>query len=198
VSGPLADAPGPWPVVASTDLYRDDWVVALRRDLIHPPGEEGSEPFGRLVVEHPGAVLVLAIDDRDGVEQVCLIRQYRHPGGGTFVELPAGICDMAGEDPVETAKRELREEVSLEAAEWQHLLTTYPSVGITSEQHHFYVARGLTPVDADFELRHEEAHLEVFWAPVTDVVAAVLAGRVREAPLAVGALAYAAGIWSRS
>ena len=198
MSGPLADSPGSWPVVTSTDLHRDDWVVALRRDLIHAPGEDDGQPFARLVVEHPGAALVLAIDDRDGVEQVCLIRQYRHPGGGTFVELPAGICDEPGEDPVETAKRELREEVALEAAEWQHLLTTYPSVGITSELHHFYVARGLTPVDSDFDRRHEEAHLEVFWAPVADLVAAVLAGRVREAPLAVAVLAYAAGISSRS
>ena len=135
--------------------------------------------------------MVLALDERDGVEQVCLIRQYRHAGGGTFVELPAGICDVPGEDPVETAKRELREEVALEASEWQHLLSTYPSVGITSEVHHLYVARGLRPVETDYVAEHEEAHLEVVWAPFADLLAAVLDGRVAEGPVAIAALAYA-------
>ncbi|KAA1416002.1 NUDIX hydrolase [Nocardioides humilatus] len=186
----LADTPGSWPVVASTDLHRDAWVVGLRRDEIHAPGDDG-ETFGRLVVEHPGAALVLALEERGGVEHVCLIRQYRHAGSGTFVELPAGICDVPGEDPVETAKRELREEASLEASEWRHLMTSYPSVGISSEVHHIYLARGLTHVETDYVAQHEEAHLEVFWAPFDDLLAAVLDGRVKEGPIAVATLAYA-------
>ena len=192
---PLADVPGSWPVVASTDLHRDDWVVALRRDQIHPPVQEqwpdSAESFGRLVVEHPGAAMILAIEERDGIEHVCLIRQYRHPGGGTFVELPAGICDVSGEDPVETAKRELREEVALEATEWEHLLSTYPSVGITSEVHHLYLARGLRSVETDYVAEHEEAHIEIVWAPFAELLAAVLDGRVTEGPVAIAALAYA-------
>jgi len=191
VTRELADSPGAWPVVGSTDLHRDGWVVALRRDQIRPPDDATAEPFGRLVVEHPGAAMALAIDERDGVEHVCLIRQYRHPGGGTFVEIPAGICDVAGEDPIETAKRELREEVSLEASEWTHLISTYPSVGITSEVHHFYVARGIRAVETDYVAEHEEAHLEIVWAPFADLVNAVLDGRVSEGPVAIAALAYA-------
>jgi len=187
----LSDRPGAWPVVETIDLHRDDWVVALRRDRIRVPGDESGESFGRLVVEHPGAAMVLAIDERDGVEQVCLIRQYRHPGGGTFIEVPAGICDVPGEDPVETAKRELREEVALEASDWQHLLSTYPSVGITSEVHHLYVARGLRSVETDYVAEHEEAQIEVVWAPFADLLAAVLDGRVSEGPVAIAALAYA-------
>ncbi len=196
MSDPLADSPGSWPVVLSTDLHRDGWVVALRRDLIHPPGQdqgtESGEPFGRLVVEHPGAAMALAIDVRDGVEHVCLIRQYRHPGGGVFVEIPAGICDVPGEDPVETARRELREEVSLEASKWQHLITTYPSAGITSEVHHIYVARELREVESGYVAEHEEAHLEMFWAPFDDLLAAVRDGRIREGPMVIAVLAYAA------
>lgn len=186
----LADVPGSWPVVATTDLHRDDWVVALRRDEIHPPGD-GDETFTRLVVEHPGAALVLALEDRGGVEHACLIRQYRHAGGGTFVELPAGICDVPGEDPVDTAKRELREEVSLEAAEWRHLMTSYPTVGISSEVHHLYLARGLTPVDSGYVAQHEEAHLEIVWVPFDELLSAVLDGRVQEGPVAIATLAYA-------
>jgi 8-oxo-dGDP phosphatase len=188
----LHDSPGSWPVVDSTDLHRDGWVVAMRRDRITVPGGDAADPdqvFGRVVVEHPGAALVLAIDDD---ERVCLIRQYRHPGTGTFVEIPAGLCDVPGEDPVETARRELAEEVALEADHWRKLLTTYPSVGITAEQHHFYLARGLHPVERppDFVVAHEEAHLEVFWAPVDEVIDAVLDGRVQEGPLAIAVLAY--------
>ncbi len=192
MSDPLSDSPGSWPVVSSTDLHRDGWVVALRRDQIHPPGHDGAEPFGRLVVEHPGAAMALALDVRGGVEHACLIRQYRHPGGGTFVEIPAGICDVPGEDPVETAKRELREEVSLEASEWEHLITTYPSVGISGEVHHFYLARGLREVETDYVAVHEEAHLEVLWVPFDDLLAAVLDGRVQEGPVAIAVLTYAA------
>ncbi len=188
----LADRPGSWPVADSRDLFRDEWVVALRRDRIHPP-DDPDDTFGRLVLEHPGAALVLAVDDD---ERVCLLRQYRHPARGTFVELPAGLCDVAGEDPVETARRELREETGLEAGRWRHLLTTYPSAGISDERHHLYLAQDVSTVDgAEAEravLRHEEAHMEVLWVPFAELYDAVLAGRVSEAPLALAVLAYAA------
>jgi 8-oxo-dGTP pyrophosphatase MutT (NUDIX family) len=187
----LADRPGTWPVIASEDLFRDDWVMALRRDRIHPPDADAAPDaqFGRLVLEHPGAALVLAIDDD---ERVCLLRQYRHPAAGTFVELPAGLCDVVGEDPLETARRELAEEAGLAAGRWRHLLSTYPTAGISSEVHHVYLARDLTPAvrSVEFTPEHEEALMEVFWAPVADVRRAVLAGRVREAPLALAVLAY--------
>lgn len=188
----LADSPGSWPVVGSTDLYRDDWVMALRRDDITPPAgvSAAGDGFGRLVFEHPGAAVVLAID---ADQRVCLLRQYRHPAGGTFIEIPAGLCDVHGEDPVETGKRELFEEAGLAAGDWRHLLTTYPSAGITNETHHLYLARDLTEVDAsDYVRHHEEALMEVFWAPFNDLHDAVLDGRVREAPLALAVLAYAA------
>lgn len=186
----LADEPGSWPVVSSTYLHRDAWVVALRKDTIHAPADPGTT-FGRLVVEHPGAAFALAVDEDD---RVCLLRQYRHPAGGTFVEIPAGICDVEGEDPLETARRELQEEAELAAEEWTHLLSTYPSAGLTSERHHFYLARGLRPAPRPeaFEVAHEEAHMEVFWAPLEELVDAVLDGRVQEGPMAIALLAYQA------
>lgn len=185
----LADSPGTWPVTGSVDLHRDAWVVALREDRIHPPGEPGHA-FDRLVVEHPGASIVLALDES---ENACLLRQYRHASAGTFVELPAGLCDVPGEDPVETARRELREEAGLDAAHWRHLLTTVPSAGITSERQHLYLARDLTPAEGvDFSPAHEEARMEVLWAPLVELYEAVLAGRVSEGPLAIAVLAYLA------
>lgn len=175
-----------WPVVSSQDLHRDDWVVALREDVITRPGH--PEHFSRLSVEHPGAVIVLAVDDE---ERVMCLRQYRHTSGFAFVELPAGLRDAGEEPPVETAKRELREEVELEASDWRQLLSTFASAGITNEVHEIFLARGLSHATrGDFEMRHEEAEMEHFWVPMAELLDAVLEGRVREGPLAQAVLAY--------
>jgi ADP-ribose pyrophosphatase len=183
----LADRPEQWPVSATRDLHRDDWIVALREDTVHRPGDP-DHPFDRLVIEHPGAVMALAVDDD---ERVCCLRQYRHVVGRNFVELPAGLLDAAHEDPLTTAKRELREEAELEAADWRPLLSLYPSVGITQEVHHLFLARDLQPASrGDFAMEHEEAELEVFWTPMADLLDAVLDGRVQQGPLAASILAY--------
>lgn len=183
---PHWDAAESWPVVESTDLHRDHWVMALRSDRITRP--EGGEPFRRLVLEHPGAAVVLAVDDE---ERVLCLRQYRHPAQRRFVELPAGLIDAEGEDPVDVARRELREETAYAAEDWRPLATAYSSPGISAEVIHYFLARGLTPVDrGDFELEHEEADMEVLWIPVEELVAAALAGQVGDAPLVLAVLAY--------
>jgi 8-oxo-dGTP pyrophosphatase MutT (NUDIX family) len=163
---PLADEPLSWPVVGSTYLHKDDWVVAFRSDTIHRP-DHPEETFRRLVVEDPGAVIVLAIDDQ---ERVVVIHQYRHPVQMRLVELPAGKLDQVGEDPVVAAQRELREEVGLQAREWTHLMTTYASPGITAETHALYLARGLEEVDRGFDPHHEEAEMGVSRVPLAELV----------------------------
>lgn len=178
-----------WPVEESVDLHRDDWVMALRADTIRAPGTEGPS-FRRLVLEHPGAVVVLALDEQ---ERVCCVRQYRHPARRRFVELPAGLLDQADEEPVEVARRELREEVGLQAASWTHLTTAYSSPGISEERMHFFLARDLDEADrGDFELHHEEADMTVEWVPFAELYAAVLEGRVQDAPVALAVLLVAA------
>jgi 8-oxo-dGTP pyrophosphatase MutT (NUDIX family) len=182
----VEDVDESWPVVRSEDLHRDDWVMALRADYITSPSHPEGEPFRRLVLEHPGAAVVLAVDDD---ERVVCVAQYRHAAGRRLIELPAGLCDAHGEDPMEVAKRELREEVLLAAAEWTHLTSAYSSPGISSEVIHYYLARGLTEIDrGDFALVHEEADMEVFWVPFSDLVAAALDGRVSNAPVIVAVL----------
>ncbi|TNM50264.1 NUDIX hydrolase [Nocardioides albidus] len=183
----LRDVPESWPVVESTDLHRDAWVVAFRSDRVRRPGADHEEPFRRLVLEHPGASVVLAIDADDRV--LCL-RQYRHPAQYRLVELPAGVIDHPGEDPEQVARRELREEAALAAEHWTHLLSTLSSPGYSAEWIHFYLAEGLSPADrGDFLLEHEEADLEVFWAPFADLVDAVLAGDVADGPVVQAVLA---------
>ncbi len=187
-SEPIADAPESWPVDGSRDLYRGDWLMALRADRVRRPGEAAGTPFDRWVFEHPGAVVVLAVDDQ---ERVCCLRQYRHPVQARLIELPAGLRDAEGEDPLTTAQRELREEAELEAGEWRRLFALYPSAGITDEQQVCFLARDLRPVSrGDFALEHEEADMERLWVPVDDLIDAVLDGRVGESPIAACVLAY--------
>ncbi len=181
----LTDVEESWPVASSTDLHRDDWVVALRADRIRRPGGEGPD-FRRLVLEHPGAVVVLALDDE---ERVCCLAQYRHPAGRRFVELPAGLCDEPGEELLAVARRELLEEAGLRAGSWTHLTSAYSSPGISAEVLHYFVARDLAPADrGEFEAQHEEADMTLFWAPFADLYDAAVAGRVTDAPLVLAVL----------
>lgn len=178
----LRDTEESWPVTASEDLYRTDWVMAFRLDELHRPGDDPGDDtaFSRLVLEHPGAVIVLAVDDH---QRAYCLWQYRHPAQRRFVELPAGLLDAAGESPEATARRELREEAGLEAEEWTHLASTWSSPGITSEVMHLFLARRLREVDPDFERAHEEADMTAAWVPVGDLRAAVLAGDIGDGPL---------------
>lgn len=185
---PLTDEPEDWPVYSSADIWRGGAPFAVRRDEISRPGHE-EERFERVVVEHPGAVVVLAVDDE---ERVLVLRQYRHPSGLRFVELPAGLLDVPGEDPVLAARRELREEALLDAAEWTPLNSLYPSPGISAERIETFLARGLREVgQGDFEPQHEEADMTRHWVPMADLVEAVLARRLTDGPLALAVLTYA-------
>lgn len=180
------DVPQQWPVAGSSYPYDSGWVVRLRSDDVRRPGHPEEEPFTRLVVEHPGAAVVLAVDDEDRV--LCLW-QYRHAVGQRLVQLPAGLLDVEGEEPVEVARRELVEEAGYEAAEWTHLVSAYSSPGIIGEMSHYYLARGLTAVGrGDFEPEHEEAEMEIGWVPRAELLEAVLAGRVHDAHLALALL----------
>ncbi|MDF1606530.1 NUDIX hydrolase [Nocardioides sp. YIM 152315] len=174
----LGDREERWPVARSEDRHRDAWVVALREDWIRRPDHPDDEPFSRLVLEHPGAVVIVAVDEE---ERVFCLWQYRHPARRRFVELPAGLLDVDGEDPEATARRELVEEAGLEATDWAPIGTTYSSPGISAEIHHYFLARGLSVVDrGGFVAEHEEADMETGWVPAADLLAAVADGRVTD------------------
>lgn len=179
--GHLSDTRETWPVIASEDLYRGAAPFAVRSDRLHHPGDSPEEAFDRVVVEHPGAAVVLAVDE---AERVLVVRQYRHPVEHRLVELPAGLLDKPGEDPEEAARRELVEEAGYQAGSWTHLGSTFSSPGITAEVIHLYLARDLVPADrGDFEPRHEEADMELLWVTFADLLDGVLSGRTTNAPM---------------
>lgn len=185
----LSDSAAAWPVLASQTLA-EGRVVRIRRDQVEMPD---GQTAGREVIEHPGAVAVVALDE-DG--QVLLIRQYRHPVGRHLWEIPAGLRDVPDEPPLLTAQRELLEEAGYLAADWQVLADFFTSPGISSERLRVFLARGLTLVpgaEREYVPDHEEAHLVIEWAPLDVVVSRFLAGDLHNGVMAVGVLAaYAA------
>jgi 8-oxo-dGDP phosphatase len=185
----LRDAAESWPVLASEKLAGGR-IVQVRRDEVAMPDGQSA---GREVVEHPGAVAVVAMDEGG---RVLLIRQYRHPVGRKLWEIPAGLRDVAGELPLETARRELLEEAGYQAADWHVLADFFSSPGITNERLRIFLARDLTLVpgpEREYVPDHEEAHLEVQWAPLDVVISRFLAGDLHNGVLAIGVLsAFAA------
>jgi 8-oxo-dGTP pyrophosphatase MutT (NUDIX family) len=185
----IRDEPGAWPVRESAELARGQ-IVTVRRDAVELPD---GEVVTREVVEHPGAVAILALDDED---RVLMIRQYRHPVGATLWEIPAGLRDVAGEPLLETARRELLEEAGYRAATW-HLLADYASSpGITTERLRIFLARNLAvvpPAEREYVPEHEEAYLTTAWVPLTDAVRGILAGELHNGVAIVGILSAYAG-----
>ena len=183
----MADAaPHDYRVLDSETVF-DGHVISLRRDTVAMPGGGDSV---REVVAHPGAVAVVAVDDEG---RVVLLRQYRHPVGRYLWELPAGLRDSDGEPPLETAKRELAEEVLLAAERWSLLTTTYSSPGFSDELVLVYLAEGLSDValPEGFTVEHEELDMTVERVPLADAVQRVFDGDIRNAAAVVGVLAAA-------
>ncbi|MFC8731129.1 NUDIX domain-containing protein [Luteimicrobium sp. NPDC057192] len=170
----------------------------LRRELVHHGRiwdvvtDEvelgGGTVVSREVVDHPGAVAVVALD---GDDRVLLLRQYRHPVGRELWEVPAGLLDVAGEPAEDAAARELGEEADLRAARWDVLTDYYTSPGGSSEALRVFLARDLSPVpDAERHVREdEERDIELRWVALDDAVAAVLTGAVHNPSAVVGVLA---------
>jgi 8-oxo-dGTP pyrophosphatase MutT (NUDIX family) len=169
-------------VVSSKDIHVGR-VVGLRLDEVSMPG--GGTAM-REVVEHLGAVAVVALDE-DG--KVVLIHQYRHPLGHRLWELPAGLLDVDGEDPVASAARELSEEVDLAAAEWSTLVDVATSPGFTDEVVRVFLARGLSAAGREEPEGDEEADIVVHRVPLGEAVAMVFRGEIINCSTVAGILA---------
>lgn len=181
----LSDLAESWPV-SSADVIAKSNIVTVRRDTVRMPDGKEAE---RDVVEHPGAVAVLALDESD---RVLLIRQYRHPVSRQLWEIPAGLRDVPGEPLVETARRELLEEAGYLATDWHVLADVFTSPGFSNERLRIFLAMNLTHVpdaERDYVPEHEEAHLKIEWVPLDVVVSRFLAGELHNGVTATGVLA---------
>lgn len=134
----------------------------------------------REVVEHPGAVGILAWDG----ERLALVRQWRHAAGGALLEIPAGTLDP-GEEPGATAVRELAEECGLGAASWEAGPSFFTAPGFCTERLSLFLARELGPAAAEAP---EDEELELSWMSIPEALAAIDSGEVVDAKSVAGIL----------
>ncbi|MCL1897270.1 MAG: NUDIX hydrolase [Micrococcales bacterium] len=180
----VTDAEAHYPVTASSTEFRGR-IWDIKADQVTLPG---GDQVRREYVAHPGAVAVIALDEQG---RVLLQRQYRHPVRAQLFEPPAGLLDVAGEPPIDTAKRELAEEADLRAADWRPLITYNASPGGSDEAVQVFLARQLTPVPPAerFTRTDEEAALEPVWLDLDQAAALVLGGALHSPTAVVGVLA---------
>lgn len=163
--------------VTSSVAWQGNFLQVLDDQVRLPDGKLARREY----VTHPGAVIIIPmLDDNTYV----LERQYRYPLHRHFIEFPAGKID-AGEPPLETAKRELKEETGYVAAEWQHLALTHPCIGYSNEVIELFVARGLTQTGAALDAGE---FLDVIAMSREDLLANIRNGSVTDTKTVFAAL----------
>lgn len=135
----------------------------------------------REVVEHPGAVAIVAVD---GEGFVTLVRQLREATGGLLLEIPAGTAE-AGEEPLETAQRELQEECGLTGGEWRELASFWTTPGFCRERMVLFAAEGVVRGEPS---PAEDEELEIVRWPVAEIAARL--GEIEDAKTLAGLLLY--------
>jgi ADP-ribose pyrophosphatase len=167
-------------IIQTEYLYRGR-LIKLRLDQVRMPN---NSMHTREIVEHSGAVAIVALDEQG---RVLLERQYRSAAARETLEIPAGTLEN-GEDPSLCAVRELREETGYSAAEWEKLGAFYSSPGFSTEIMYLFLARGLKPGPSSPE---EDESIAVEWRPLADALAAIENGEIVDAKSMVGLLRVA-------
>ncbi len=184
----IRDEPEKWPVLGSENRFTGH-VISIRTDTVSMVDGKVAE---RDYVVHPGAVGVVALDEAD---RVLLVRQYRHPVGWRLWELPAGLLDHPGEDPLAAAQRELYEEAHQQADDWRVLVDMFTTPGGSDEAIRVYLARGVSESDGEqYAREHEEADMPSAWVDRSEVVRLILAGELHNPLTVAGVLALTAAI----
>ena len=155
----------------SSEKIFDGHILHVRRDTIELP--DGSRGY-REVVDHPGGVCVLALDDEN---RALIVSQYRYPYEKVLREIPAGKLEY-GEDPTQAAIRELKEETGAVAGDFRPLGDLYPSPGYCGEVIRMYLARELTFGETHLD---EDEFLNLERVPFDQLVEEVLSGGIRDA-----------------
>ena len=182
-TGSVGDAAAPAHIVNSRPDFTGH-VWSVRTDTV----EINGSTVDRDVLIHPGAVVIIAVDERD---RVLLVRQYRHPIAMQMFEPPAGLLDIAGEPAHQTAIRELAEESGYLAETWHVLVDFFNSPGGSSEAIRVFLARDLTEMPGGRPLtgEAEEAFLPRVWVSLDEAVNLVLDGSLGSPSAVVGVLA---------
>ncbi|MFE1548604.1 NUDIX domain-containing protein [Streptomyces sp. NPDC058718] len=182
----LQDTPEEWRVVATATPFQGKKTSVRTDDVEMPDGTVARRDYQ----VHPGSVAVLALDEHD---RVLLLKQYRHPVRQKLWEIPAGLLDVPGENPLHAAQRELYEEAHVKAEDWRVLTDVYTTPGGCDEAVRIFLARDIAEVEGErFEVSDEEADMESARVPLAELVRGILAGELHNNCLVVGVLALVA------
>lgn len=182
----ISDEPG----LASSEVI--DTKTAFKGkiwDVVSKTFRFQGEELTREFIQHPGAVAVLAISEKD---EVLLIKQYRAPVNEYLYELPAGIRDEEDESDLQSAQRELSEEADYQADTWSHLHSFYTTPGSSSEVIEIFLAENLSPTGTTFDRTSEEKGMVPIWTPFNEVLESVMQSKTKSPTLVVAVLALAA------
>ncbi len=153
-------------------------IITLRKDrVLLPNGEEAD----REIVEHPGGVAIVALDED---ENVYMVRQYRHPFKTILLEIPAGKLNY-GEDPFTCGVRELEEETGLVAGQYDYLGSFMVSPGFCGEKIHIYLARELSKGTMHLD---PDEFLEVEKRPLKELLDMIMNNEMEDAKTVLGIL----------
>jgi ADP-ribose pyrophosphatase len=179
----IKDTPQEWQVTGSVTPF-EGAKTSVRTDSVVMP--DGSVA-GRDYQVHPGSVAVLALDEQG---RVAVLSQYRHPVRQKLWEIPAGLLDVPGENPLHAAQRELYEEAHIKAGDWRVLTDVYTSPGGSDEAVRIFLARDLSEAEGErYEVSDEEADMEHARVPLAELVRGVLGGELHNNCLVIGVLA---------
>ncbi|MDW7740162.1 MAG: NUDIX hydrolase [Bacillota bacterium] len=156
--------------LSTSYLYRGR-IINVRQDRVKV--QSGKVAF-REVVEHPGAVAVLAVNESN---KVFFVRQHRQPAGEILLEIPAGKLEI-GEEPLKCARRELLEETGLEAEDWMELIRFYPSPGFCDEMIYLFQAGKLS--ETANQNTDPEEFITVEKISLNDAAEMIADGRIRD------------------
>ncbi|MFC4036014.1 NUDIX domain-containing protein [Streptomyces polygonati] len=184
----LQDTPQEWQVVASATPFTGKKTGVRTDEVVMPDGGTATRDYQ----VHPGSVAILALDETG---RVLVIKQYRHPVRHKLWEIPAGLLDVPGENPLHAAQRELFEEAHVKAGDWRVLSDFYSSPGGSDEAVRVFLARDITAAEGErFETSDEESDMETARVPLDELVRAVLAGELHNISLVVAVLALSAAL----
>ncbi|WP_328556350.1 MULTISPECIES: NUDIX hydrolase [unclassified Streptomyces] len=182
----IKDTPEEWEVRATETPFKGNKTSVRTDDVVMPDGSVVRRDYQ----VHPGSVAVLALDADD---RVLVLRQYRHPVRQKLWEIPAGLLDIPGENPLHAAQRELYEEAHVKAENWRVLTDVYTTPGGCDEAIRIFLARELSEAQGErFEVEDEEADMELARVPLDELVGGVLAGDLHNNCLVVGVLSLVA------
>ncbi|MFJ8084333.1 NUDIX domain-containing protein [Streptomyces sp. NPDC096205] len=182
----IKDTPAEWEIRGSETPFRGNKTSVRTDEVVMPDGTVVRRDYQ----VHPGSVAVLALDEQD---RVVVLRQYRHPVRQKLWEIPAGLLDVPGENPLHAAQRELYEEAHVKAETWRVLADVYTTPGGCDEAVRIFLARDLSEAEGErFEAEHEEIDLELDRVPLAELVRGVLAGELHNNCLVVGVLSLVA------